>query len=91
MHQSLEAHFPGASVLPEFGGGSIWLKLPEDIDAGKLQQKVMESSVYFETGGFTFSNPSENLNHIRLGYSVIDNALIPEGIELIAKAALREK
>ncbi|QUS58275.1 PLP-dependent aminotransferase family protein [Pseudovibrio brasiliensis] len=91
MHQSLEAHFPGASVLPEFGGGSIWLKLPEDIDAGKLQQKVMESSVYFETGGFTFSNPSENLNHIRLGYSVIDNALITEGIELIAKAALREK
>ena len=33
MHDSLEHHFPGASVKPEYGGAIIWLRLPEGADA----------------------------------------------------------
>ncbi len=42
-----------------------------------------------ETGGFTFSDERNNRNHIRLGYSVIRQSLIPEGIGKIARALPR--
>lgn len=89
MHEALERHFPGAAVKPEYGGAIIWLKLPEDVDAGTLRELVEPGGVFFETGGFTFSDEQSNRNHIRLGYSVIDEALIPEGIDRIARAALK--
>ena len=86
MHESLERHFPGAAVKPEYGGAIIWLRLPEDVDAEALHALVEPDGVFFETGGFTFSDERNNRNHIRLGYSVIDESLIPEGIEKIAQA-----
>ena len=86
MHQSLERHFPGASRRPEYGGGSIWLRLPRKADAGILRELVQREGVFFETGGFTFSDEKSNRNHIRLGYSLVEKSLIPEGIGIIAKA-----
>ena len=86
MHEALEAHFPGASEKPDYGGAIIWLRLPEEADAGVLHERVEAEGVYFETGGFTFSDESNNRNHIRLGYSVIGESLIPEGIGKIANA-----
>ena len=86
MHEALEQQFPGASAQPEYGGGSIWLKLPEGTDAAILRDRVEAEGVFFETGGFTFSDERSNRNHIRLGYSVIGKSLIPEGIDKIAKA-----
>ena len=84
MHQALETHFPGASAKPEYGGAIIWLNLPDEADAGILHRLVEPEGVYFETGGFTFSDERNNRNHIRLGYSVIGETLIPEGVEKIA-------
>lgn len=86
MHESLQRHFPGASVKPEYGGSIIWLKLPSDVNAAILHEIVESDGVFFETGGFTFSDESSNRNHIRLGYSVIGESLIPDGIDRIAKA-----
>ena len=86
MHEALERHFPGASEKPDYGGAIIWLRLPEEADAGVLHDRVQSEGVYFETGGFTFSDERNNRNHIRLGYSVIGESLISEGIEKIAKA-----
>ena len=86
MHESLEHHFPGASVKPEYGGAIIWLRLPEEADANILRERVEPESVYFETGGFTFADETSNRNHIRLGYSVIEKSRIPEGIDRIANA-----
>ncbi len=86
MHASLEHHFPGASVKPEYGGAIIWLRLPEYADADILRERVEPEGVYFETGGFTFADESGHRNHIRLGYSVIEKSRIPEGIERIANA-----
>ena len=86
MHESLERHFPGASAKPEYGGGSIWLRLPEGADAGVLRERVEPEGVFFETGGFTFSDERSHRNHIRLGYSVIAKSRIPEGIDRIANA-----
>lgn len=86
MHEALERHFPGASEKPDYGGAIIWLRLPEEADAGVLHDRVQSESVYFETGGFTFSDERNNRNHIRLGYSVIGESLISEGIEKIARA-----
>ena len=89
MHEALEGHFPGASEKPDYGGAIIWLRLPEEADAGVLHERVEAEGVYFETGGFTFSDENNNRNHIRLGYSVIGEALIPEGIGKIANALPR--
>ena len=86
MHEALERHFPGASTKAEYGGGSIWLRLPDNADAGILRELVDPEGVFFETGGFTFSDERNNRNHIRLGYSVIEKSLIPEGIDKIARA-----
>ena len=89
MYETLERHFPGASREPEYGGGSIWLRLPEEADARVLRTSVEEEGVFFETGGFTFSDERSNRNHIRLGYSAIAESLIPEGIARIANALPR--
>ena len=86
MHEALERQFPGAAAKPEYGGSIIWVTLPEDVDAGVLHELVEPEGVFFETGGFTFSDERSNRNHIRLGYSVIDEALIAEGIDRIARA-----
>ena len=86
MHESLERHFPGAAVKPEYGGAIIWLRLPEDVDAEILHDLVEPEGVFFETGGFTFSDRINNRNHIRLGYSAIEESLISEGIAKIAAA-----
>ena len=91
MHESLERHFPGAAAKPEYGGAIIWLRLPEDVDAGVLHELVEPDGVFFETGGFTFSDEQSNRNHIRLGYSVIDEPLIPEGIGKIARKVPKAK
>ena len=86
MHESLERHFPGASEKPEYGGAIVWLRLPEEADAGLLRELVEPEGVFFETGGFTFADERNNRNHLRLGYSVIDKSFIPEGIGRIANA-----
>ena len=86
MHEALERHFPGAAVKPEYGGAIIWLELPGDVDADILRELVEPEGVFFETGGFTFSDEGSNRDHIRLGYSVIDEELIAEGIDRIARA-----
>ena len=89
MHESLERHFPGASVKPEYGGAIIWLRLPEAADAGVLRELVAPDGVFFESGGFTFADERNNRNHVRLGYSVIGKSLIPDGIDRIANAVPR--
>ena len=89
MHRALERYFPGASTPSEYGGGSIWLRLPGDADATVLARRVREKGVYFETGGFTFADERNNRNYIRLGYSAIDRARIAEGIARIATEAGR--
>ena len=86
MHESLERHFPGASVKPEYGGAIIWLRLPAGADAEILRKVVEPAGVFFETGGFTFADERNHRNHIRLGYSVIERTSIPEGIAIIANA-----
>ena len=86
MHEALERHFAGASTKAEYGGGSIWLRLPDGADASILRKMVDAEGVFFETGGFTFSDERNNRNHIRLGYSVIEKSLITEGIDKIAIA-----
>ncbi len=86
MHEALERHFPGAAERPHYGGAIIWARLPEDADAGILHRPVEPEGVFFETGGFTFSDERNNRNHIRLGYSVIGEGLISEGIGKIAEA-----
>ena len=89
MHASLERHFPGASVKPEYGGAIIWLRLPDGADAEVLRKRVEPEGVYFETGGFTFADERRHRNHIRLGYSVIEKSSIPDGIDIIAKCVPR--
>ena len=86
MHESLERHFPGASVKPEYGGAIIWLGLPDGADAEILRKQVEPEGVFFETGGFTFSDERNHRNHIHLGYSVIEKSRIPKGIDIIAHA-----
>lgn len=86
MYRALVHRFPYPPARPRYGGTSIWVRLPEDVDGRVLQDLVGPRGVYFETGGETFSDREENSHYIRLGYSTIDKSLIPEGIRIIANA-----
>ena len=86
MFESLERHFPGAATEPKYGGHAVWLRLPEGTDAVTLRDRVDSEGVFFEVGGMAFADERLNRNHVRLGFSVIDASLIPEGIDRIAKA-----
>ncbi|MGB1236864.1 MAG: aminotransferase class I/II-fold pyridoxal phosphate-dependent enzyme, partial [Pseudomonadales bacterium] len=91
MSEALNRHLPGSAIPPAFGGGSFWVELPQDIDALALQRACKRRSVWFEPAGSMFSDPVANKNHLRLGYSSIDQSLIEPGVAIIAEEVRRQR
>ncbi|WP_315983299.1 hypothetical protein [Aliamphritea spongicola] len=50
-----------------------------------MQRLCKQDSVWFEPGGAMFADSEQNKNYLRLGYSSINQSLIPEGIAIISK------
>ncbi|MEL6681332.1 MAG: PLP-dependent aminotransferase family protein [Pseudomonadota bacterium] len=69
-----------------YGGSSIWLRAPASIDTTALASELHSHSVLVEPGAPFFAADDPPHNFMRLAYSSIPAARIPEGIRLIGEA-----
>jgi GntR family transcriptional regulator/MocR family aminotransferase len=69
-----------------YGGSSVWVRAPERIDTSELAKRLQADKVLIEPGAPFFASESPPGNYIRLAYSSIPSARIPDGIRLIANA-----
>ena len=67
------------------GGSSFWLQAPQGIDTAQLALALRKSGVLIEPGHVFFDPARPTHRHVRLAYSSIPRARIPEGIALIAQ------
>lgn len=68
-----------------FGGSSVWVQTPQQIDTSVLAQRLRQDGVLIEPGAPFFAGDAPPNDLMRLAYSSIPSARIPEGIALIAK------
>lgn len=92
--KALARHFPAEArwVRPE-GGMSIWVSLPEGLDAGVLLFKARERKVLFTPGRF-FYFQAVRPNTLRLGFAGVPPRQIEQGIAVLGgllKAELRQR
>lgn len=65
------------------GGLSIWIKLPESIDAYDLYNECIEYNLSIVPGKVFFIDDSVYSNYIRLSFGAISNEEIIEGIRIL--------
>jgi 2-aminoadipate transaminase len=84
MLAALERHMPaGTGWTRPRGGFFSWLTLPDGGDADDLARRAAESGVGVAPGTLFFPDGRGGVN-VRLSYSMVDEALIDEGIERLA-------
>jgi len=69
-----------------YGGSSVWVRVPRDVDTTTLAERLKADKVLIEPGAPFFASDTPPTNFLRLAYSSIPSARIPDGIRLIAKA-----
>ncbi len=82
---ALANNFHGWYEVPKFGGSSYWIKAPKELDARQLVKVAKEKGVLIEPGDVFFSDPENNRNYFRLGFSSISDDKIEPGINLLAQ------
>lgn len=83
---ALARHLPECRPVPVSGGGSVWVRLPDDVSAGDLARRAEQLDVLIEPGDVFFVSQTPPGNFIRLGYQAIPSQLIEPGIALLADA-----
>lgn len=81
-----DQHLPGFKRAPAEGGASLWLELPEGIEAKVLRQHAMTRDVLTEDGD-AFVGPDQQGRHLRLGITYISEAAIEPGLAALFSAA----
>jgi 2-aminoadipate transaminase len=66
------------------GGLFMWLRMPDDIDMGKLIAAAGKRNVFFMPGA-VFHVQSEQVPYIRLAFGHVPDHLIEEGIPILAQ------
>ena len=84
MGDALQAHLPGWSQSPSFGGTSFWLEGPKDFDANRLAREALDAGIVIEPGDIFFAGGKPPHNYFRLGFSAIRTERIRDGIEKLA-------
>jgi GntR family transcriptional regulator/MocR family aminotransferase len=84
MKAALNAHMPGMTTAPSFGGTSFWIKGPAGLNAETLATRALEQGVVLEPGAVHFMEPDAGKRYFRLGFSSISVDRIEEGIERLA-------
>lgn len=69
-----------------YGGSSVWLRAPDNVDTTILAEKLRHDSVLVEPGAPFFAASEPPKNHLRLAYSSIPASRITEGIRLLGDA-----
>jgi len=84
LHAALEEHLPGWARPIGFGGSSVWLRGPIELNSGKVAELALDEGVVVEPGNIYFADPDKGKCHMRLGFSSIPNERIRPGIERLA-------
>ncbi|WP_317056605.1 PLP-dependent aminotransferase family protein [Roseovarius rhodophyticola] len=85
MEAALDAHGLGVEGRGVFGGSSIWMRAPEDVDTEKLAEALKAKGVLIEPGLPFFDAEQAPRNNYRLAYSSIPSEKIPAGIAILAE------
>jgi 2-aminoadipate transaminase len=84
MLASLERSMPaGARWTRARGGFFSWLTLPDGVDAHDLARRAVERGVAIVPGSPFFPD-GRGADNVRLSFSMVDEALIEDGIERLA-------
>ena len=83
MNAAIGEHLPGWGEQPGFGGSSYWLQGPEGMDSRELAGQALDRGVVIEPGDAFFCDPQDGARFMRLGFSSIPAARIPEGISIL--------
>jgi DNA-binding transcriptional MocR family regulator len=82
--EALEKYMPKevSYEIPK-GGINIWLKLPDSIDASKLELLAKEREVYIVAGDAFYVSKSRT-NDFRLSVAVISKDRIDDGVRILS-------
>lgn len=68
-----------------YGGSSLWMRAPEQVDTDQLAEQLKAVGVLIEPGAAFFAGEARPKNFYRLGYSSIPESRIDGGIARIAE------
>jgi 2-aminoadipate transaminase len=84
MLAALERYMPSDARWTRAQGGFFsWLTLPDGVDAGDLAKQAVERGVGIVPGSLFFPD-GRGGDNVRLSFSMVDEALIDDGIERLA-------
>lgn len=83
--RACKKYLRGATFNQPNGGLNLWIKLPAEIDSGRLYEKCREKKVLI-TPGSVFLTGSEGEGYIRISFAGVTAAAITEGIAAIGNA-----
>lgn len=84
MGEALKRYLPETHRMPTFGGTSVWVRGPAELDSNDLYERAVERSILIERGDICFISPEPPRNYFRLGYSSIPADRIEPGIRELA-------
>lgn len=82
--EALARHAPQCTVTPMSGGGSCWVRLPDNVPAADLVKSAAERGVLIEQGDVFFKADQPAGHFVRLGFQSINARVINEGIATLA-------
>jgi DNA-binding transcriptional MocR family regulator len=87
MRKEVVSNFPDGSTfsVPQ-GGYYLWVKLPDYVDAARLQEKALEEGISFAPGNL-FTRTREYDNSLRLSVAAVENEAVNEAITRLGAIA----
>lgn len=86
LEEAIAAHGLTIAGRGVYGGSSLWMRAPDDVDTTQLAATLRTESVLIEPGAPFFARPNRAHNFYRIGYSSIPVSRIKAGIERISQA-----
>ncbi len=86
MDTALKENGLNSAAQGAYGGSSVWLRAPDGVDTTQLAARLQADKVLVEPGAPFFASDTPPTEYLRLAYSSIASARIPQGVALIAKA-----
>lgn len=83
--KAIKQYAPSCTVVPVSGGGSCWMRLPDQVSAIALSQEATKLGVLIEPGDVFFMSDTPPGNYVRLGYQSIPTHAIETGIQKLAQ------
>ena len=84
MEAALAEHGLGVAGRGLFGGSSIWMRAPDNVDTEILDLRLRERGVLIEPGQPFFHRPKAPRHYYRLAYSSIPADRIADGVARLA-------